>query len=114
MGFEVTVLTLLPAGYVLSEVSTLDDTLGGEWVKLTYTDGVESLFYVQSLVKQSGVGTQVGPNVTINLGAPEPDRVLWLQVGPIVAVQGDLAGLTRLAVGKVSKEALLDLLQSTL
>ena len=114
MGFEVTVPDALPAGYVLSEVSTIVDQSGGAWVKLTYTDGVEPLFYVQSRGAQPGVGVKVGPATSINLGSPLAGRVLWLQVGPIVAVQGELSGVMRLAVGKLSKDVLFDLIQSTL
>lgn len=114
LGFKVSVPTLLPTGYRLSEVSTLVDAFGGEWVKLTYTDGVESLFFVQSRAVQPATGVKLSPTTSVNFGSPQADKVLWMQVGPIVAVQGELGGLTRLAVGKVSKEALFDLLQSSL
>jgi hypothetical protein len=105
---------LLPAGYELREAATVEDGSGKRWLKLTYVDGVEPLFFLQEL---EGQGSPAEPEQRLRASAPpgdEASRVVVFQAGAATVVQGTVAGFRLIAIGKVGETELLDLLESSL
>ncbi len=102
---------LTPDGYVPYEAARVRDPRGFDWFKLTFTDGVETLFFLQRLPSD---GLLTAPSTT-QAGAPEgahDDRVLVYEVGSLSVVQGTLQSHEVMAVGKVDSHELLSLLDS--
>ena len=85
------------------------DAAGKLWLKLTYVDGVNPLFFLQSMGQRRpqifvpGVGEQ-----------DIPGRVLAFRRGGLAALQGDAQGVDFIALGKVSDDEILDLVESAL
>ena len=106
---------LLPAGYRLREAAILTDSQDRCWLKLTYLDGVEPLFFMVDL-PASGTQGHAGPGGSLPdpVGPSTADRVIVAEIGRATAVQGRLRGRDVMAVGKVSEDELLDLLESSL
>jgi hypothetical protein len=104
LGFEPILPRTLPPGYRLVDRAVVKDDLGRVWLKTTYGDGVERLFFVHG-----------GPLVPGPMAArwPEPDRVRVLDAAPWTSAQGNLSGERVIALGKVSAEALLIVLDSS-
>ncbi|MSR61833.1 MAG: hypothetical protein EXS08_05255 [Planctomycetes bacterium] len=102
---------LLPQGYVPLEAAVVragDDA----WLKLTYCDGVQPLFFLHSIDANSlGKAAQVDGQ-RIGATPRSPSSVVACQVGSATTLQGTVDGFEVIAVGKVSQGELLDLLES--
>jgi hypothetical protein len=101
LGFEPLIPTDVPEGYRLSRLSRVLDPTGRRWAKLTFTDGVESLFFLNA-------GGSSMPD------GPTDDVVQVYEVGPISIAQGEVREQDLMGVGKVPTHALLSMLTSAL
>lgn len=105
---------LLPPGFDALEVSTVLDGQDRRWIKRTYSDGIEPLFFLQ------GLSTSVLPKAhTMKAGSldstPDPSSaVVVLHLGVVTVIQGELDGFDLIVVGKASEAELLDLIESAL
>ena len=106
---------LLPAGFQLRGAATVSDRQT-DWLKLTYTDGVETLFFLTELPGSTGgAGADVQLARTSGKNGPAAnDEVVLFELGAARAAQGTIGGRRYLAVGKVDEDALLDLIESAL
>ena len=99
---------VLPEGYALRRAVTLRDGTNQHWLRLTYTDGVESLFF---LARIENPFREAGP---ITPGTVDVSDVTVFQMGTALAAQGTFNGKEFIAVGKVSEAELLDMIESAL
>ena len=104
-GTPVLVPRLLPAGYELRHASTLIDDEGERWAKLTFTDGVETLFFAQFLPAEGDAIAQ---------RPPQGDELVVSRMGSVVTASGRIGPRRLLVLGKVGERALLDLVESSL
>jgi len=100
----------IPSGYrLLGTAAVVDPIEGGEWARFTYGDGVEELFFLHG-------GRSPEPGAAGRPGATTAGRdqqtVSYLYVGPWTVLFGELDRGAFLAMGKVSREALQDLVES--
>ena len=107
---------LLPEGYALRAASTVVDGQERHWLKLTYLDGVEPLFFLQVLpggkVQQ---GVDAGMDWTAGeTPAPVLPKVVVYQLGSTAVAQGTIGEHELIAIGKVPEAELLDLIESSL
>ena len=100
---------LLPEGFELRGASTIEDGEGRRWLKLTYLDGVEPLFFLQALPAGGEAVRTAAP-----AGAPEPDTIAVYSLGRATVLQGSVRGQRLMVVGKVGEAELLDLIESAL
>lgn len=103
---------LLPEGFTLYEAATVSSD-GERWLKLTYTDGLEPLFFLQKLEEPDAPGhvAQVGDGP----GLPrEVSRVTLFTVQDVRVAQGRCNGFDLIAMGPVPEVELLDMLESAL
>ncbi len=102
----------LPTGYELRRATR--DTIGEDrWLRLKYTDGVESIFFavdLPDLVDPGGVDI----DTPFTPQTHRPDRVMVFESGRTAAVEGMLRGREVMAVGKTTTDLLLDLVESAL
>ncbi len=109
VGFEARAPRTLPTGYQLQERSSLlHPQDGSKWVKETYGDGVESLFFLHGGPIVNGNG--------IKSGVPEiqADLVEVTAAPPWTVARGNLSFERVIALGKISEHDLLDMLQSAM
>jgi hypothetical protein len=115
-GFDVFEPKVLPDGYKLWRASTLIDPAGKSWIKQTFTDGVEPLFFFHE-------GGESGPGMVENRPDFKSDHVLdplkadevWVyQMGAVNVLQGAVRKTDVVALGKVDEQDLLDLLESAI
>ena len=107
---------LLPEGYGLAEAATVGDGAGRRWLKLTYEDGVEPLFFFQELERVESLavlGTEWDEPAPID-PHPAESRVVVHHVGAATAIQGSVNGFRVITIGKVGEAELLDLIESAL
>jgi len=105
---------LLPAGQGLLEVATVGDDPTERWLKLTYSDGIEPLFFLQRLQEPTP-----GRAARVDAGrvgrAPESTSgVAVYQLGAATAIQGQVDGFELIVVGKAPQAELLDMIESAL
>ncbi|HEX6884618.1 MAG TPA: hypothetical protein VF530_14685 [Planctomycetota bacterium] len=103
---------LLPAGYGPFEVATVQDDEGTTWLKRTYSDGIETLFFLQALERASRSTGAASAGAGVQ--DVEAGKVMVFELGSARAVQGRVEGFRILAVGKVGETELLDLVESAL
>lgn len=109
VGFEPLVARALPAGFQLQERTSVIDPLDhSKWVKATFTDGVENLFFLHGgpIVADNGIRSGV-PEI-------EADLVEVTVAAPWTIARGNLRTQRVIAMGKVSEDDLLHLLRSAL
>ena len=98
---------VLPVGYQLREASTVMENLGKTHLKLTYSDGVRSLFFVQEL-----------PQVQTTGGSPwKPvagDRAASFECSGLAVLQAEVGGRAVIVLGHLQAEELTDVLESAL
>jgi hypothetical protein len=109
---------LLPDGYRLQDSVAIFGT-GDPWVRYTYGDGAEEIFWLHSGEAEV---LYPGPLGTPNSGSPgqagqgqgskPKDVVKWLPVGPWTVVWGDIGEDSFIVMGKVPREELYDLIES--
>lgn len=107
VGFETWRPSLLPDGYRALSASKVRGPRGFDWFKLTYSDGIETLFFLQREPDRAAPQRAAGQPV----GAHD-DRVLAYEEGALGVVQGTLGSREVVAVGKVGADELLMLLES--
>lgn len=107
---------LLPPGYGPLEEATVGDGQGKRWLKLTYSDGIEPLFFFQALTSDLSEGVRgATPHSGARLGAPpSPSSVLVFEIGAATAIQGTVGGVELMVIGKTPRAELLDLIESSL
>lgn len=104
LGFKPRRPRTLPLGYELLEVATVAEPDSGRgWLKLTFGDGVRPLFFLQP--------TPPGPTI---VRGEEGDKVVVMRWGAVLMAQAWIRGHEFIAVGRVSEEELLDLIESAL
>ncbi|HUR28830.1 MAG TPA: sigma-E factor regulatory protein RseB domain-containing protein, partial [Planctomycetota bacterium] len=109
VGFEARAPRSLPAGYqLLDRSSVLHPQEGSLWVKETFGDGVESLFFLHGGPIIAGNG--------IKSGVPEiqADLVEVASAAPWTVAQGNLRSERVIALGKVAETDLLSMLRSAM
>ena len=112
LGFDPLEPQLLPVGYERHEAE-IAEVNGDEWLKLTYQDGVNSLFFLQRfpfLERRDGSASSGGTRKLVDAG----DTVSVYHIGAATVLHGIVEGREIIAVGKVPEVELLDLLQSAL
>ena len=86
----------------------VDPSDGRPWAKFVYTDGLELMFLVQAEIVQHHQLTGAPP------GPPYgPETVTSMTIGGMTALNGHVQGRDMVAMGKVDKLVLADLIQST-
>lgn len=116
-----------PEGYQLQGASRVEGPTGRVWLKLTYCDGVESVFFLQGAPAAGGAGpalpgggTPAAGGISVGAtpgqagGGPLPAQALLYPAQAATVVQADFGGQDLIAVGKVDSEDLVLLLQSAL
>ena len=102
---------VVPAGFELREAVRVDDGAGSRWLRLTYLDGVEPLFFVAALPGSNAAARFGG-------GAQGPEgpghRVVVSQLGDTRVAQGFIGEHVIVAAGRVAEAELLDLIESAL
>ncbi|MEO6708512.1 MAG: hypothetical protein ABI054_05195 [Planctomycetota bacterium] len=109
VGFEPRVPRSLPPGYQLLERSSLlHPQDGSPWVKATYGDGVETLFYLHGGPIVAGNG--------INSGVPriEAELLEVTQTAPWIVARGNLRNERVIALGKVHEDELILMVRSAM
>ena len=98
----------IPEGYVHVSTETRSGPLGGEWLRLRYTDGVETLFVLQ--------GENQTPETTLPRGVDPHTltRVSVHEVGSWTVVEGDPGELHLVVLGKCHEADLVATLVSTI
>lgn len=106
---------LLPAGYARVAAATVDDDAGKTWLRLTYGDGVESLFFFQALIAPTAgkLARSEAPSTPSRLPAAT-SSVIVFRVGAARAIQGFVDGFEVMLVGTAAEVELLDMLESAL
>jgi hypothetical protein len=119
-GFDVLEPSLLPAGYQPWKAATLVDDEGHRWLKQTFTDGVEPLFFLHRDGAPQAVVTPPpgGPSGAVGTASAAAgasgvsNDELWVYpIGRLTAIEGVLREREVIALGKVDSEELLDLLE---
>ncbi len=118
LGFPPLEPRLFPEGYAPLELARVADGRGGSWIKRTYSDGLEPLFFFQGIASpQSGNpgGKLLGQHDLLSGSPPITDSaVVVFNLGSALALQGEVEGFNLMAIGKVSEAELLDLIESSL
>jgi hypothetical protein len=111
-GFEVLQPTLLPDGFRIWKAATLVEETGQTWVKQTFTDGVDPLFFFhRDAPAPIAAGTGGGLVPTAD---PTDDMLYVRPIGPVTVIEGHLRGCSLIALGKVAGDSLLDMLESAI
>lgn len=104
LGYEPWDPRVLPDGYRELETSRISGPLGGQWLKKTYTDGIEALFLLQREATQKKTAGAAIAQVA--------DEVMVYTEGLLTVLQGKIAGREVIAVGRASADELLSFLDS--
>jgi hypothetical protein len=105
---------LLPSGYVLHEAATVTQGPDSLWLKLTYTDGVQPLFFMQDLSPRIPERSTLQGGHLLESERLTPSDVVVFQMGSTTVAQGNVEGHSLIVIGKASQAELLDLLESAL
>lgn len=116
LGFDVRIPTNPPPGYVLHDITSIDSSLAGDqlgpWLRVTFTNGVEPLFYALSIPSGLAADPDTGSQTMDPTSPGNTMRVLSL--GRASAAVGDLPHGAVMSVGRVGPEELLDLIHSAI
>ncbi len=104
---EVLLPLWIPEGYVPVSTETRSDSQGGEWVMLRYTDGIETLFVLQTVLQSTGTTPPRGPVQNALT------RISVHKIGSWTAVEGDAGGVHLAVLGKRPEADLVATLAST-
>ncbi|MFT5288079.1 MAG: hypothetical protein ACI8QS_001821 [Planctomycetota bacterium] len=115
-GFDIDLPTNLPPGYELLSLESLDTTAKGDdlgpWLRATYTNGVDPLFYALSIPSAEFVAA--GGDV-IPAGRNSPgNRLMIFSLGRASTTFGELPQGHVMAAGRVSVQELGDLIHSAI
>ena len=110
LGFTPKPPKQLPAGWELIEFArVVDPTDGRPWAKFVYSDGLELMFLVQAkpeFLHSLHTGSTSPPTT--------PESVVEMKIGLWTALSGKLQSREMVALGKVERSVLADLIQSSL
>ena len=119
--FPVLEPSLLPDGYRPWKAATLADNEGHLWLKQTFTDGIEPLFFLhRDAPPPVVVPLSPGGSIASGTGAPSagagaagvPSDELWVYpIGRLTAIEGVLREREVIVLGKPGSEELLDFLE---
>jgi len=84
----------VPESYVLQELETYTDVMGGEWTRLRYTDGVDTLMVLQGDEQDTARAPASGP------AKAALTQVFLHKVGAWTMVEGPAAGHHFIVMGK--------------
>jgi hypothetical protein len=113
--FRVLEPRLLPAGYERTAAATIDDGAGKTWLRLTYGDGVEPLFFFQALTVPAAaefLQVEAAP-----FAPPIPQAtssVVVYRIGAARVIQGIVDGFELMVIGTAPEVELLDMIESAL
>jgi hypothetical protein len=110
LGFLPLAPKVIPDGWSMTGFAKLVDPLTHRvWARMTYSDGVELIFFVMG--KGEGAGHQIDPPAS---GPPpgDPDRVRKLAVGSWTLIEANLYRGDALVLGRAPDSVLYDLIQS--
>ena len=102
LGFTPLVPTKAPAGYGFVEAARVVDPFGRAWMKATYTDGVETAFFLHA-----------GPTKVLTGAQLAPESGAYMHIGPFIALYAKKGGEELLVFGKLSTDELMVLVDST-
>src|SRR6185436_5297241 len=108
---------LLPRGYGALETATVVDGEGVRWLKRTYSDGVEPSFFFQARAGEQNANRPRGVTPSragIDRADATASSVTVFEVGTATAIQGTVDGFQVMVIGRVPREELLDLIESSL
>lgn len=111
---------LLPRGYGPLETATVGDGKGAKWLMLTYSDGIEPLFFFQAMQGANGVSDanahELAARSEARLDGAQrtPSSVVVFEIGAATAIQGTVDGFELMVIGRVPQAELLDLIESSL
>jgi hypothetical protein len=108
LGFQVLTPTILPEGYRLEKAESLSDGTS-TWARLVFGDGVEQLFFLQTLAVPGQPGSAAGLHRQVDVG---PNSVLGFHVGAWTVLQGQFHDLRAIVVGKTDGASLARMLKS--
>lgn len=128
LGFEPYKPKLAPPGYQYLSAARVTDPSGRNWLKVSFSDGVETLFFLHGDPQEPGTGPGSGPSgfggpvgagtsvggATWRAGGETPSHALTFRAGPLTVMQADFGGADLIGVGKVDSHDLLVLLESSL
>lgn len=112
LGVDVLEPRLLPSTYAWIEASTVHDGRH-EWLKTTYTDGVQVVLFLQRLEAPGRDGVEAS-GTPVQVEGSGADRVTVYAMGAVTVLQGHVAGRDVIALGRVPEAELLDLIESAL
>jgi hypothetical protein len=104
---------LLPPGQGLLEIATVGDP-AERWLKLTYSDGIEPLFFLQRLQEPTRGRAAQADAGRMDRVPDSTSGVAVFQVGAATAIQGQVDGFELIVVGKAPQAELLDMIESAL
>lgn len=112
LGFDPLIPKLLPdSAFRFVSATALDDGNGGVWAKLEYTDGVQTILYLDcglALPIVSVPGGVFGPAQQME------EKLQLFRAGPVTVLQGSMFGHEIIAVGKVPQLDLQLLVESAI
>ncbi|MFT5284449.1 MAG: hypothetical protein ACI8TQ_000605 [Planctomycetota bacterium] len=111
LGFKPRFPEALPAGFTLMETASVTDTFGNIWIKASYTDGVEMLFFLH---RERNAGFFQLPTSSSSRSGVSRDEVILFKAGTVLAAQGTVDGHDMIAVGEVPEAHLLGMINSAL
>jgi hypothetical protein len=123
VGFQPFVPRLLPsAGFFFVEATQVTDATGTTWVKQTYTDGVETAFFLDAGPSYSAgipvgvksAGTQGLAGLSQVATPAVPDQVSVFHDGPLTVLWGEVLEHQVIVLGKADRSELLGMLESAL
>jgi hypothetical protein len=102
LGFQLLDPTILPAGYRFERAESL--TAGSNtWARLTFGDGVEEMFFLQTMGQIGHADVDIGPR-----------SVQVFRIGPWTVLQGQFHDTLAIVVGKSDLPSLLRMLKSAI
>lgn len=114
LGFDPFLPERVPEGYTLAEAARVVGPFGRNWLKLTYHDGVETLFFLHGGSLDDEVAHAANYSNQPFGAATSGDQVLVYPSGPITVAQGTLRSNQLIAIGKLDAEELIDMIGSSL
>mgnify|MGYP002628454477 CR=1 FL=1 len=115
LGFTPLTPKLLPnSGFHFLAAYRIQDPNGKVWAKMEYTDGVQTVLFLDSGFEVSPKSIATGGSLSSPHAAELPEKLQMYRVGPVTVLQGDILGHGVIAVGKVPQLDLQILVESAL
>jgi len=105
---------LLPDGYGSESVALVSEDSGNDWLKLTYTDGLQTLFLLQELRPRTPGRVRQTRSNSDGFRFGIENTLLAFQVGAATVLQGQVEGFELMVIGLASEAELLDMVESAL